>query len=164
MWTCRCRVASVLLYPMEDSVRPGAVILEYHRRGWLSPGCAAAGLRFASDIVTVDEVPVERGLDPACRIAGSPRLAEVRRAATEPVELLEAVARDDHAPGLWSRTNGQPQRDGFPRSASALRAIRLSMSKTGRNNGNETATPPRRPPARTSSPARALEAVYQRQG
>ena len=117
---------------MEDSVRPGAVILEYHRRGWLSPGCAAAGLRFASDIVTVDEVPVERGLDPACRIEARARLAIVRRTATvEQVELLEAVARDDHTPGLWARVNGYPERDGLPALRSALRAIRLVYVKDG---------------------------------
>jgi hypothetical protein len=122
----------VRLYLMEDSVRPGAIILEYLKRGWLSPGCAAAGLRFACDIVTVDEVPDERAIDPACRIAARSRLAEVRLCATvEQVELLEAVARDDHAPGLWSRTNGYPQRYGLPALRAALRAIRLVYVEDG---------------------------------
>lgn len=76
--------------------------------------------------MTVDEVPAERGIDPACRVDARARLAQVRRAATvEQVELLEAVARDDHAPGLWARVNGYPQTDGLPALRSALRAIRL---------------------------------------
>lgn len=107
-------------------------MIEYLKRGWLSPGCAAAGLRFAADIVTVEEVPVERAIDPACRIAARARLAEVHLCASvEQVELLEAVARDDHAPGLWAKVNGHPQTDGLPALRAALRAIRLVYVKDG---------------------------------
>ena len=107
-------------------------MIEYLKRGWLSPGCAAAGLRFAVDIVTLEEAPAESTVDPTYRHDARARLKEVRLCASvEQVELLEAVARDDHAPGLWSRVNGHRQEDGLPALRAALRAIRLVYVKDG---------------------------------
>ena len=106
-------------------MRPGAIILEYHRRGWLSPGCAAAGVGFARDIAAIAEAPAER-LDPAHRLAAKQRLAQVKRLTTNAqLELLEAVARDDHPPATWARINGFDPRAGLIQLRAALRAVRI---------------------------------------
>jgi hypothetical protein len=101
------------------------VILEFHRLGWLSPGRAAAGLGFAADIVAVEEVPDEH-IGVEHRDAARRRLTKIRRMVTpRQLEILEAVARDDHPPGLWARVNGLPQSEGLPAFRDALRAVRL---------------------------------------
>jgi hypothetical protein len=97
--------------PVRSPVRPGSVILEFHRRGWLSPGRAAAGLAFACDIVAVEEAPAE-DIDPATRATAGKRLAHARKFLSVPqFDMLEAVARYDHAPGLWAKVNGYPARE-----------------------------------------------------
>jgi hypothetical protein len=81
-------------------------------------------MRFASDIVAVAEVPADQ-LEPGHRQAARHRLAQVRRRVTvQQLEILEAVARDDHPPGLWARVNGLPQKDGLPALRLALHLLR----------------------------------------
>jgi hypothetical protein len=79
---------------------------------------------FACDIAAVDEAPAER-IDPAHRLAAKQRLAQVRHMTSHrQLEILEAVARDDHAPATWARVNGMGSRQGLHALRDALRAVR----------------------------------------
>ena len=74
--------------------------------------------------LAVAEVPREQ-LDPGHRQSAKRRLLLVRRLVTvQQLEILEAVARDDHPPGLWARVNGLPQEKGLPALRTVLHLIR----------------------------------------
>jgi hypothetical protein len=99
------------------------VILEFARRGWLSPGCAAAGLALARDLSDAGGSNGQNRIDRTTD--GQQRLSRVRDLVSKRhLDCLQAVCRDDIAPGAWARKRGLPERSGLVELRTALQAVR----------------------------------------
>ena len=99
------------------------MILEFARRGWLSPGCAAAGLALARDLSDAGGSNGQNRVDRTTD--GQQRLSRVRDLVSKRhLDCLQAVCRDDIAPGAWARKRGLPERSGLVELRTALQAVR----------------------------------------